>query len=194
MSCAAGGGFFAILMEDTGLFLPLWIGSAFSLAAGIWVHLKLIEPETKQPTKSTSSDENLDENEEADPEAMNQCHLWNIVIGKSKSNSYCAILLCFSCFCQLCLQHWFWIPWCVCHCPMLSLWANSDWWLTATPSCLECHCTSLRIYNLNSVPPSTGLLQPSYCCCLWTEPLSAHPLISSELVYESDFIWSFLVL
>lgn len=45
MFSVSGGGICAILMDKQGLFMPLWLGIAISLAAGILNQLYLIEPD-----------------------------------------------------------------------------------------------------------------------------------------------------
>ena len=48
------GGICAILMESSGLFMPLWLGAGLSLAAGVYVNLYMVEPNKELHKKVTA--------------------------------------------------------------------------------------------------------------------------------------------
>ena len=75
----AGGGVCAILMENEGLFTPLWLGAAITLISGIWVHCSLVEPSKAEQPGETSDASSEDGN-------LNQCHLANVVFGAFLDN------------------------------------------------------------------------------------------------------------
>mmetsp|Transcript_46454 Transcript_46454/g.129429 ORF Transcript_46454/g.129429 Transcript_46454/m.129429 type:complete len:728 (+) Transcript_46454:189-2372(+) len=65
------GGICAILMESSGLFMPLWLGAGLSLFAGFYVHLRMVEPNKELQKKVTkkkhddAADGGGDDDEEA---------------------------------------------------------------------------------------------------------------------------------
>jgi MFS family permease len=82
----SGGGIIAILMNGSGLFAPLWVGSAIIGLSAVYTSWYMIEPGDVRliPVgKASSSDE---EDEAPRPETIDQKSLWNIVAGALADN------------------------------------------------------------------------------------------------------------
>eukprot|EP00970_Alexandrium_tamarense_P020277 scaffold15044_cov193-Alexandrium_tamarense.AAC.2 len=86
-----GGGIIAVLMNDTGLFSPLWVGAGLMVISAVTAHAYMIEAGDKR------IDANVDEkielkgyDEEAEdvkrPEAIDRKTMWNIVGGALLDN------------------------------------------------------------------------------------------------------------
>lgn len=78
---ATGGGIAAILMEDQGLFSPLFVGAAMNLVAFACVVFYVIEPNKMLFVDSHPKLGNADEEEEEAPENMDKKLLINIIVG-----------------------------------------------------------------------------------------------------------------
>lgn len=82
----SGGGVIAILMNGSGLFAPLWVGSGIIGLSAIYTSFYMIEPGDVRliPVgEASSSDE---EDEVPRPETIDQKSLWNIVAGAVADN------------------------------------------------------------------------------------------------------------
>mmetsp|Transcript_16605 Transcript_16605/g.24538 ORF Transcript_16605/g.24538 Transcript_16605/m.24538 type:complete len:685 (+) Transcript_16605:91-2145(+) len=80
------GGICAILMDDQGLFAPLWIGSALMAIAAALNTFMLIEPKDYLKATSDYKDKEKEvikrwEDKEDPPEELDNCVLWNIIAG-----------------------------------------------------------------------------------------------------------------
>lgn len=87
---AAGGGVAAILMEDQGLFAPLFVGAAMDLVAFGLVWAFMIEPNKVFFPNKRADD---DDDEVAPPDRIDNRTLWNIVVGALLDNIGSAGLL-----------------------------------------------------------------------------------------------------
>ena len=84
----------AILMNGSGLFAPLWVGAGLSFVSAIFTDCYMIEPRDARllPTgkdmyaEQAQQYDEEDENDQARPETLNQCALWNIVGGALADN------------------------------------------------------------------------------------------------------------
>lgn len=90
----SGGGICAILMEDQGLFTPLFIGAALNIVAFIFAAYYLIEPR-KMLLAGTRFSDNRDDDDDSDiaPTQLNKRLLSNIVAGALFDNIGSAGLL-----------------------------------------------------------------------------------------------------
>ena len=95
----SGGGICAILMEEQGLFMPLFLGSAMSFAAALLAQFFLIEPSRPTaiaPANHDDVDIQQDDAEEtkheddqatlAAPKEINKMQLFNIALGSLADN------------------------------------------------------------------------------------------------------------
>jgi len=97
------GGICAILMESSGLFMPLWIGAGLSLVAGLYCHLRMVEADKELHKKVTKAMKDGDvkdaknDEEAKDPDAkpadpadgpaeLNKPLLFNILFGAVADN------------------------------------------------------------------------------------------------------------
>jgi len=92
---SSGGGICAILLERQGLFTPLWLGVALLIVASIVNTLYLIEPDRNlAPAEDVhfQYDEEgdggieivsfeVDEVDDKAPDILDNCALWNIIVG-----------------------------------------------------------------------------------------------------------------
>mmetsp|Transcript_1212 Transcript_1212/g.2317 ORF Transcript_1212/g.2317 Transcript_1212/m.2317 type:complete len:705 (-) Transcript_1212:1035-3149(-) len=83
----SGGGIIAVLMNDSGLFAPLWVGAGIMVIAAITTHVYMIEPgdEVLEP----GVDEKLiltDDEDIIRPDIIDKKTLWNIVGGAILDN------------------------------------------------------------------------------------------------------------
>jgi len=85
----SGGGIIAVLMNDSGLFAPLWVGAGLMVIAAIVTHVYMIEPGDERLEQGM--DEKLllmkdgDENVER-PDVIDKKTMWNIVGGALLDN------------------------------------------------------------------------------------------------------------
>lgn len=84
----SGGGVIAILMENSGLFAPLWIGAALMLLSSLCVSWYLIEPgDMVQLDMGDMEKRHFDEDDEENrPETVDPVPLWNVVLGALADN------------------------------------------------------------------------------------------------------------
>lgn len=72
----SGGGIAAILMEETGLFSPLFVGAALNLVSFVFSYFFLLEPDT-----NIRFDEEVDDDDEEPPEKVHTSVLLNVIFG-----------------------------------------------------------------------------------------------------------------
>jgi len=84
----SGGGVIAILMQNSGLFAPLWVGAGLMLIASVLVSWYLIEPGDSRMMEVDDLDKyrNDDDEEEKRPETIDKVALWNVVGGALADN------------------------------------------------------------------------------------------------------------
>ena len=83
----SGGGIIAVLMTDSGLFVPLWVGAALMVIANIGTHIYMIEPGDKRLEQEVEDKLILDDADDVErPETIDQRTLWNIVGGALLDN------------------------------------------------------------------------------------------------------------
>jgi MFS family permease len=84
----SGGGIIAILMQDSGLFAPLWVGAGLMFLSAISISWWLIEPGDArlQPIGQNYIAEEKDEDDIPRPEQIDQRTMWNIVSGAVADN------------------------------------------------------------------------------------------------------------
>jgi MFS family permease len=85
----SGGGIIAILMQDSGLFAPLWVGAGLMFLSAITIYVWLIEPGDArlQPIgQNYVAQEKDDEEDTPRPEQIDQRTMWNIVGGALADN------------------------------------------------------------------------------------------------------------
>ncbi|KAL3925136.1 MAG: hypothetical protein SGILL_000608 [Bacillariaceae sp.] len=86
----SGGGIIAILMQDSGLFTPLWVGAGLCFLSAIQTFFRLIEPGDVrlQPIgKNILQDEADEEHKVIErPEVIDNRVLWNIIGGAIADN------------------------------------------------------------------------------------------------------------
>jgi MFS family permease len=78
----SGGGIIAILMQDSGLFAPLWVGAGLMFLSAISISIWLIEPGDArlQPIgQNYIAEEKDDEDDTPRPELIDQRTMWNVV-------------------------------------------------------------------------------------------------------------------
>ena len=72
----SGGGIAAILMEEQGLFSPLFVGSASNFIATIFMYFFMIEPDV-----NVHFDEEIDEGDNGAPQKINNPVFFNVIAG-----------------------------------------------------------------------------------------------------------------
>lgn len=79
----SGGGIIAILMNDSGLFAPLWVGAATLGLSAVFTSWYMVEAQDlpRDDVIDTFNKRNGDEIEVVRPETIDQKALWNIVAG-----------------------------------------------------------------------------------------------------------------
>ena len=85
----AGGGMIAILMSESGLFAPLWVGAGLCLVSAILIAQFLIEPGDERIAEDPASlkDDDDDEfNNAQRPEKIDQRAMWNVIFGALADN------------------------------------------------------------------------------------------------------------
>jgi MFS family permease len=85
----SGGGIIAILMQDSGLFAPLWVGAGLMFLSAISISIWLIEPGDArlQPIgQNYVAEEKDDEEDTPRPEQIDQRTMWNVVGGALADN------------------------------------------------------------------------------------------------------------
>ena len=88
----SGGGVIAILMGESGLFAPLWIGAGLMFLAAVLLSVYFIEPGDKRLLASPETDglvkSGIDDDDDnvKRPETINQVALWNVVGGALADN------------------------------------------------------------------------------------------------------------
>jgi len=84
----SGGGIIAILMQDSGLFSPLWIGAGLMFISAISIVWWLIEPgdERLQPLGKDVISQEMEDNDMPRPEEIDKKTMWNVVIGALADN------------------------------------------------------------------------------------------------------------
>lgn len=83
----SGGGVIAILMENSGLFAPLWVGAAITGIASVLIAWYLIEPgDARLIDKHQDTAIEDDEDEVARPAEINNVVMWNVLIGALLDN------------------------------------------------------------------------------------------------------------
>jgi MFS family permease len=84
-----GGGIIAILMQDSGLFAPLWVGAGLMFLSAISILIWLIEAGDArlQPIgQNYVAEEKDDEEDTPRPEQLDQRTMWNVVGGALADN------------------------------------------------------------------------------------------------------------
>jgi hypothetical protein len=83
----SGGGIIAVLMYDSGLFAPLWVGAGLMVLGVLGVHIYMIEPGDSRLELDTEK-LIIDNDEECivRPETIHKKTLWNIVGGALLDN------------------------------------------------------------------------------------------------------------
>lgn len=85
---STGGGIVAIVMEDVGLFIPLFIGVAFNVLAWAFGYVFMVEPKRLLAMKTAHVGKSADdEDEEPGPETMDWKVAFNILIGSLVDNA-----------------------------------------------------------------------------------------------------------
>lgn len=80
----AGGGMIAILMNESGLFSPLWVGSGLMVVSSVLIAKFLIEPGDAKLVAEQQAGGSAylgSETEPKRPEKINNAVMWNIIIG-----------------------------------------------------------------------------------------------------------------
>lgn len=76
----AGGGMIAILMNESGLFLPLWVGAGLMAVSSVLIFKFLIEPGDARLIENKESDGLEDEEDIQRPDTINNKIMWNIIV------------------------------------------------------------------------------------------------------------------
>mmetsp|Transcript_33746 Transcript_33746/g.81590 ORF Transcript_33746/g.81590 Transcript_33746/m.81590 type:complete len:699 (-) Transcript_33746:117-2213(-) len=84
----SGGGIIAVLMNDSGLFAPLWVGAGLMLIAVIITHVYMIEPGDERLAQVIEDKLILkdDEDDIQRPDIIDKKTMWNIVGGALLDN------------------------------------------------------------------------------------------------------------
>ena len=83
----AGGGMIAILMNNSGLFSPLWVGAGLMAVSSVLIAKFLIEPGDARLMDNEKDSLKQDE-ELKRPETIDQKVMWNIIVSTVK---YCTV-------------------------------------------------------------------------------------------------------
>lgn len=81
----SGGGIIAILMEDSGLFYPLWVAAALLVIAALYLGVCMIEAGDFHLVP-TQEDVSLDDEQFSRPDTIDKRALWNIIAGAVADN------------------------------------------------------------------------------------------------------------
>lgn len=82
----AGGGMIAILMNESGLFSPLWVGVGLMAVSSVLIVKFLIEPGDARLIENKENDGLEDEEEIQRPDTINNKFMWNIILGALADN------------------------------------------------------------------------------------------------------------
>lgn len=80
----SGGGIIAILMAESGLFAPLWVGAGLMALSCLGMSRYMIEPTKEKLVRGDGEEE--DENTIKRPDAIDKCGVGNIIIGALLDN------------------------------------------------------------------------------------------------------------